>query len=48
MKVKINIYVDEEIKQMLKEYADKNYTSISGAITKLIIDKKTSERKEVD
>lgn len=48
MKVKINIYVDEEIKKMLKEYADKNYTTISAVITQLIIDKKTNERKEVE
>ena len=46
MKVKINIYVDEEIKQMLKEYADKNYTSISGAITKLIIEKNNIDNKK--
>lgn len=46
MKVKINIYVDEEIKQMLKEYADKNFTSISGAITKLIIEKNNIDNKK--
>lgn len=45
MKVKINIYVDEEIKQMLKEYADKNYTTISGAITKLIIEQNIDNKK---
>ena len=46
MKVKINIYVDEEIKKMLKEYADKNFTSISGAITKLIIEKNNIDNKK--
>ena len=46
MKVKINIYVDEEIKKMLKEYADKNYTSISGAITKLIIEQNNIDNKK--
>lgn len=46
MKVKINIYVDEEIKQMLKEYAEKNYTTVSGAITKLIIEKNNIDNKK--
>ena len=43
MKVKLNLYVDEEIKAILREYAECTYLSISAIITKLVLENISKE-----